>query len=93
MPIKAFLSLKSSLPHSATASRYPSLKHDAQTGASDITAFPSAPARCIFNVGQAVAGCLGEHVARHGMLVEGRSSACVRGRQLSGESGVGGGVD
>lgn len=33
-----------------------------------------------------MAGCLGEHVARHGMLVEGRSPACVRGRQLSEES-------
>lgn len=43
MPIKVFLSLKTSLPHSAAASRYPLLKYDAQTGASDLTAFPSAP--------------------------------------------------
>lgn len=38
-----------------------------------------------------MAGCLGEHVARHGTLMEGRSSACARGRQLSEQRGGGGG--
>lgn len=42
--VKAFLSSKTSSPHSVTPSRYPSAEQDTQTGASDITAFPSAPA-------------------------------------------------
>lgn len=44
VPVKAFLSSKTSLPLSVAASRYPSQKQDTQTGASDVTAFPSAPA-------------------------------------------------